>query len=134
MKGKSEQATKLPCRIHTRLTRQKHAELCAILKQCHSIRTLSELVRYILDNKPVAIKTYDPAMDQVMRELGLIRGELNAIGVNINQVTRAFHQTDLPGQRQMQVLELTRLCQRTELKVNELFTLMAKLSERWLPE
>jgi hypothetical protein len=52
---------------------------------------MSELVRDILENKPVTVRVYDDTFDQYMEQLILITKEVNAIGVNINQVTHFFH-------------------------------------------
>jgi len=123
----------LKCRIHTRITKDKYDELNKLLQQSRSIHSLSELLRHILDNRKIIVHSYDASFDKVMAELSAIRTELHAIGVNINQVTHKFHMEDLPEGRLFQALELVKLYQQTDLKVSELFSVIAKLSEKWLP-
>jgi hypothetical protein len=63
---------------------------------CHF---MGELVRSILSREKITIYQKDVSFDAPMEELIRIRKELNAIGVNINQIThtafiRAIHQAN----------------------------------------
>lgn len=133
-KRKRDESEKLSHRIHTRLTKEKYDELCGLLKQSHSLHSLSELLRNILDNKKIIVETHDVSLNKVMEELSAIRKELQAIGVNINQITRAFHQADMPDDKLFKALEIVKLYQQTDLKVTGLFTIIANVSEKWLPK
>lgn len=133
-KENSGEDKRLSCRVHTRITKEKYDELTALLGQSRSLHSHSELLRYILDHKKIVTEAHDNSLDMVMRELSGIRKELQAIGVNINQVTRTFHQTDLPDSKLFQAEEIARLYQQTDLKVSELFSIIAKFSETWLPK
>lgn len=90
-------------------------------------------MRYILDERAIVVHTHDNSLDKVMEELSGIRKELQAIGVNINQVTHRFHLEDLPEAKLFQAREIVKLYQQTDLKVSKLFELIANLSELWLP-
>lgn len=131
---KGDTDKRLSHRIHTRVTQRKYDELSAILGQSIGIHSLSELLRNILDNKTIAVKTYDTTMNSVMTELSAIRTELNAIGNNINQVTHRFHLQQSPEGRLYEALEVGRLYQQTDQKITELFTIIANISEKWLPK
>lgn len=133
-KRKGNKEVVLTHRIHTRLTKEKYDELNALLKQSRGLHSLSELLRHILDHKIIVTRSYDASLDRVMEELSAIRKELQAIGVNINQVTRRFHTEDLPEGKLFQALEIAKLYQQADLKVTELFAVIAKLSEKWLPK
>ncbi|MEE1947251.1 plasmid mobilization relaxosome protein MobC [Pedobacter sp. KR3-3] len=124
----------LPCRIHTRLTQEKYDELSRVLKQTRTIRSLSELLRYILDNKVITVKVYDASMDKIMEELAGLQKELQAIGININQVAHALHRLNLPGDKLSQANEIITCCEATQHKISELFLLMTRLFDKWLPE
>lgn len=128
-----EQEHKLTCRIHTRITQTKFEELNMLLLNSRGIRSLSELMRYILDNRNIVVHTYDNSLDKVMEELSGIRKELQSIGININQVTHRFHLEDLPEARFIHAVEIFKLYQQTDLKVSELFEVIANLSGIWLP-
>lgn len=124
---------KLEHKVFSRLASERYDELNAMLKSSRH-RTMSSLIRDILMNRKILIETYDPSLDKVMEELCGIRKELQAIGININQVTRRFHNEKLPGEQMNSALEIAKLYQQTDLKVSELFSVIAKLSEKWLPE
>lgn len=121
----------LSARIHTRLSQEKYEELSAVLRQTRGIKTLSELVRFILENKPINIVTYDNTKDKVMEVLSGIRKELQAIGVNINQATRELHRADIPASKVLQAQEIMGFYQQTEVKVAELLSLISKLADQW---
>lgn len=123
---------RLPCRIHTRITQKKYDELVTLLGRSRSIRTLSELLRNILHEREIVVRTYDQSLDEVMEKLSLIYKELQAIGVNINQVTHRFHMEEQPEGKLFQALEITKLFQQADLKLSGLFSLISNLSEQWL--
>ncbi len=120
-------------RVETRITEQKFAELSELLQKS-SCRNMSELLRSILENRKIVIKTYDHSLDKIMEQLSGVRKELNAIGVNINQAVRKLNCENSAESRLFQTLEIARLYQQTDLKVSELFTIISNLSELWLPK
>ena len=120
-------------RVHTRITKAKYDELNALLQQSRCLHSLSELLRHILDHKAIVTRSYDASLDKVMEELSGIRKELQAIGININQVTHRFHIEELPAGKLYQALELVKLYQQTDAKVTALLGIISKLSQQWLP-
>lgn len=124
---------KLNCRVHTRITQAKFDELITLLSNSRGIRSLSELMRNILDERIIMVHTYDNSLDKVMGELSSIRKELQSIGVNINQVTHRFHLEELEEAKLFHATEIVKLYQQTDLKVSKLFEIIANLSEIWLP-
>lgn len=123
---------KLEYKVFARLGKRKYEELRALLERSHH-RTMSALLRDILMQKQITVKVHDASLDITMEELCRIRTELHAIGTNINQVTRRFHTEQLPGAQLNSALEIAKLYQQTDMKVSELFIIIAKLSEKWLP-
>ncbi|HEY0298486.1 MAG TPA: plasmid mobilization relaxosome protein MobC [Arachidicoccus sp.] len=119
--------------VIARISKKKYEELRQLLTGSR-LRTMSEVFRHILENRPVIIEHYDHTFDKVMAELSGIRKEIRAIGVNINQVTRKFHKQLLPQAMLANALEIAKLYQQTDLKVSELFTVIENLSKKWLPE
>jgi len=71
-------------------------------------------------------------MDATMEELALIRKELRAIGVNINQITRSFNQDKAETQRAFYVLKAADQYKKVDEKVEQLLTIISRLAERWL--
>jgi len=54
-------------------------------------RSLTDYMRNLLLNKPVTIKTRNESLDAFMAEMIALRGELNAIGNNYNQLIKRLH-------------------------------------------
>lgn len=103
------------------------------LRKKSNCKTFSSLIRKSLFGGRIRIITYDRSLDKTMEELAGIRKEIQSIGININQVTRRFHQSESQEGRLLSVMDITRLYQQTDQKITELFGIVSKLSERWLP-
>ncbi|MEZ2442803.1 hypothetical protein AB6805_13860 [Chitinophaga sp. RCC_12] len=123
----------LPHIIPIRISETKFTEFKSLLASSRC-RSMSEMLRKILDNRKIIIETRDITLQDITEELGLVRKEIHAIGVNINQVTRSFHSEKYPEQRLLQVMDITRLYQQTDQKVTRLFTIISKLAEQWSPK
>lgn len=132
MGKKKSEKERLDYRIFTRISKEKYEELSKLLQHSHC-QTISELLRHILENRKIVVEHYDNSLDKVMEQLSGIRKELHSIGININQVARYFHGAKTAEARIYQAMEIAKLYQQTDLKVVELFSMIAKLSERWLP-
>ena len=124
---------KLSYRIHTRITKAKFEELNRLLAKSRGIHSLSELLRSILNNKKIITQSYDTSLDKVMEELSRLRKEIQFIGININQITHKFHREDTAEGRLYRSLEVAKLYQQVEAKVERLLSLITKLSQLWLP-
>ena len=130
-KVKKNSSALLPHVIPVRVSESKHRELQSLLSSSRC-RSMSELVRKIIDNRKIIVETQEITGREISEELAQVRKEIHAIGVNINQVTRRFHTEKLPEQRLIQVMDIARLFQQTDQKVSQLFTIMAKLPDLWL--
>ena len=67
---------------------------------------IGEVARRILYREEIVWYHKDASMDSTVAELTLIRKELNAIGININQITRHFHSSDIPNQKIFHALKI----------------------------
>ncbi|WP_029274568.1 hypothetical protein [Pedobacter borealis] len=133
-KRKSEERKQLSYRIHTRISKEKYEELVLLLSQSKNIKSLSALLRHILDGNRILVRHQDITSDKMLAELGAVRRELHSIGININQVTKRFHAEKLPESRIARVLDLTRFYQQAEEKLTEVIAIISKISAKWLPE
>lgn len=133
MGRKKKEKEQLDYRVFTRISKEKYEELDKLL-QGSRCKTISELVRHILENRKIVVEDYDSSLDKVMEQLSGIRKELHAIGININQVTRYFNGAKTAEARLYNVMEIAKLYQQADLKVSELFGVVEKLSELWLPK
>jgi hypothetical protein len=128
-----EKIERLDYKIFTRVGRKKYDELLSLLRNSDS-RTISALLRYILEHEKIIIYTHDNTLDKTMEELSGIRKELQAIGININQVTRKLHQADLNEEQLILAEKILNDFQNTGDKINVLFAIIDNLSEKWLPK
>jgi hypothetical protein len=118
--------------IRTRVTQDTFDKLEKIRKEsdCHSI---GELVRKILSREKFTCFYKDVSLNAPMEEMALIRKELKAIGININQQTKYFHSSKSDAQRMFYVNRTQTLYTQVGNKVEELLILISKLAEKWLP-
>lgn len=71
-------------------------------------------------------------MDDAMEQLVLIRRELKAIGINMNQVTRSYHQSRDEKTKGFYALKLAAQYQEAAARINLLLSLISQLSKKWL--
>jgi MobC-like protein len=131
---KKEGKRGFPCLVETRLTQEKFTELTDILGQSVGIRSMSELVRMILDGSPIAIRAYDGRAEELLKELASIQKELQYIGNNVNQITKRFHSENIPGIKLEQAMAVAEKYQLTEQKIQEALSVIQKITEQWWPE
>ena len=94
--------------------------------------TIGEVARKILSAQPIKSFYKDITLNPIMEELAMIRKELKAIGININQVTRSFNQDKAETHRAFYVLKVADLYKKVDEKVDRLLMIISKLAERWL--
>lgn len=95
-------------------------------------QSLAEVARKILTNQKINCFYKDASMNQPMEEMALIRKELKAIGVNINQQTRYFNACTTDAEKKFHNDQTLMLFIKVEGKVERLFELISKLAQRWL--
>jgi hypothetical protein len=96
---------------------------------CHSI---GEVARRILSREKILCLHRDTTVDQVVEELASIRKELNAIGVNINQIVHHFHIAETAEQRMFQALKVAQQYDKVGEKVERLLEMVSGISKKWL--
>jgi hypothetical protein len=117
--------------VRTRVTKAaaERLEKLRADSDCHSV---GELARRILSNGTITIYHKDASMDSTMEQLVSIRRELKAIGINMNQVTKNFHQTNDDNRKAFYALKLTAQYQEAASRINLLLSLISQLSKKWL--
>jgi hypothetical protein len=123
----------LSYRLYTRVGHAKFAELKKLLDGNPANR-MSRLLRDILYHEPIIVYTRDESLHIVMDELGKLRGEIRAIGININQVTRLFNTYPEPQRKTLYAKMAFKEYQALEPKINQLLEIISKLAKRWLSE
>lgn len=117
--------------LHLRLT---SAEYEILQKQFgkSTCRKLSDYARKNLLQKPVVFKYRNESLDELMRELILLRKELNGIGNNFNQAVKKLHTL-------VQISEFKHWITVYEIEkkvlfnsINQIKKHIENLSEKWL--
>jgi len=119
-------------RIRTRVTAATYQKL-EKLRQESDCQSVGEVARKILSGEKLNVFYRDISLNAPMEEMALIRKELKAIGININQQTKRFHTSKSEAERAFYVNRTATLYQRTEAKVDSLLTIISQLAQKWLP-
>lgn len=117
--------------IIVRLTENQFSKLDKIRMES-DIKTIGEIVRKILTNRPIKLHHKDITMNQPMEELALIRKEIKSIGVNINQQTHRFHISQTDTERSFHAIKTSETYRTMEPKIDRLLVIISKLAEKWL--
>lgn len=80
------------------MNEKDHQSLEKIVRESNC-RSVSKAARKILFKNKITYFHKDISMNGPMEELASIRKELKAIGININQITKAFHTTSDPERK-----------------------------------
>jgi hypothetical protein len=100
--------------------------------QKSTVKKLSEFVRRVLFGKTVTVKTRNASLDDFMAELVLLKKELNAIGVNVNQATHRLHTLDHLPQMQRWLVDWERDKGLLFGQIAAIGQALAKVEEQWL--
>jgi hypothetical protein len=119
--------------VCTRVNDQKFRELSALLDRNPSM-DMSTLVRHILHNRQIKVFTRDMTLDNLMEELARLRGEIRAIGVNINQMTKQFNTFPEWQRKELFARMGFHKYQDLQPKVDQLLAIIGKLAKKWLSE
>lgn len=117
--------------VRTRVTESVYNRLNSFLGNgdCHSI---GEVARRVLSREKILYVLKDGSMDSAMEELVAIRKELNAIGVNINQITHHFHNASTPNQQLFHALKVAEQYNKVGDQVELLLDRISSLAKTWL--
>jgi hypothetical protein len=102
------------------------------LVKTNDCQSLAELTRRILSREKIICYHRDTSLDEPLEELIRIRKELNAIGVNINQITHSFHTSDTPGKQVFHSLKIAEEYKKVGEKVDFLSKMIFELGQKWL--
>lgn len=94
--------------------------------------SIAEVARRILNRQKIKLYYKDISMNAPMEEMALIRKELKAIGININQLTRSFNQDKAGTYKAFYLLKVAGQYQIVDKKVDRLLAIISKLAEQWL--
>ena len=133
MRNYSKRKSKYPHRIVGRISESKYSYLTGLLAQSNGL-TMSELIRNILENRPIKLRYQNVALDQVMHQLALIYAEIHRIGVNVNQFAKEFHQSNQSIQKFLLGNKLIDHQQKILHEIEKLKPILSELQQQWLSE
>lgn len=100
---------------------------------CNSnCQSLAELARRILYREDIIWYHKDAKLESTAIELAAIKKEINAIGKNINQITHAFHTTDLPRDKMFHALKVLDDYKKISQKTDKLLAITSEICKKWL--
>jgi len=117
--------------LRIRVNQAVYQRLTTMQKQS-DCRSICEIARKILSRERINLFQKDVSMNGPMEELALIRKEIKAIGININQQTHYFHSSQTPAERAFYVSKTAELYKAIDQKVERLLSIVTKLAELWL--
>ena len=94
--------------------------------------SMAEVIRRVLSNRKIKLLHQDNSLNAPMEEMALIRKELKAIGININQITRTFNQDKAETHRAFYVMKVAELYKNVDERVEKLLVIISQLADKWL--
>lgn len=126
---KISDAERLSVKVGLRISRPFYNKMTGWLSKSNC-QSIAELARRILYKEPVIFYTKDVTMDGIARELSLLRKEINAIGFNINQVTRYFNGKTLPASKIYEALKILDEFKKISGKCDTAILIIDKVSSK----
>jgi hypothetical protein len=117
--------------IRLRLTPREYDLISTRWRQS-TCRELSGYLRKILLGKPVTVRHRNQSLDDLIQALILLRGELNFIGHNYNQVVKKLHQLRDFDRIGRWLEEHETGWQIVDQKITEIKTVISHIDDKWL--
>jgi len=95
-------------------------------------RKLSDYTRKKLLDKPISIYTRNQSLDDFMAEMIRLREELNAIGINYNQVVKRLHSLQHFNEIKSWLVHNESSRQILLKKVDEIKLKISQINDQWL--
>ncbi len=130
---KSKQNERLTRVIGIRVSEIYYSKLEGLRKNSNC-QTLAEFTRMILQREKIIWYHKNIGHESIAVELTAIRKELKSIGININQVTKYFHGTNLPSQKIFEALKILDEYKKVQGKIDSISLLVGNLLNTWSPK
>jgi hypothetical protein len=133
-KKQADQEAVLTHFVRTRLTEKAFNRVDKI-RQSSDCHTVGEVARKLLSKEKITLFYKDMTLNTAMEELALIRKELKAIGININQLTKGFNIARKKSQpTDYYTAQVFKLYENVDSKTDELLNIINQLAGKWLPK
>jgi hypothetical protein len=94
-------------------------------------RNLSHYIRDVILDRPIVATYRNLSQDEMVQQMVLLNSELNALGNNLNQITKKLH-TIRPPEQELWGLQFTSQSDSILLKLAEVKDVVQNIAERWL--
>lgn len=116
--------------IHLRLSPTEHNLI--MNKHVNSTcRNLSHYIRDVILNRPIVATYRNLSQDEIVQQMVLLNSELNALGNNVNQITKKLHILR-SSEQELWGLQFTSQAESILLKLSEVKDVVQNIAERWL--
>jgi hypothetical protein len=130
---KAKEGEVLQHEIKTRVNEHRFNELSDLLRKSR-FQSMSEMIRDVLDNKPIRVLVHDDSLEQYMEVLSSIQKELRSIGININQITRHFNSSTAENQKIFHSMKIAEQFNQVGIRVDQLLSIVNVIAKQWLQE
>lgn len=130
-KKATEREAVLTHNIVVRISEETFKKLEKIQRES-DCKSIGQVVRNILADRHIKYIVKDMSMNGTMEELAMIRKEIKAIGININQQTHRFHISQSDNERSFHFRKTSEIYRSLEPKIEHLLQIVSKLAEKWL--
>jgi len=119
--------------VRVGLSHEKYAAYKGLLERS-KFKTMSALIRHILDNKPVIIENRDATMDQILWDLAAYRKSLQLVAISMNQAVIRLSQEQFSELVLVEAKVIEQQFYVLEEVAPAIFHLMTKIANKWLPK
>lgn len=116
--------------MHLRLSEAEHKLLLRNKSQSTS-RNLSQYVRNIIFDKPIVATYRNLSQDDLTIQIAILNRELNALGNNLNQITKRLHTLQTTAEKDW-IKNFSFEAKSILLKIDEVKEVVYKISRSWL--
>lgn len=116
--------------IHVRLSVQEY-RIITNKTSNSTCRNMSQYLRSIIFERPIVTTYRNLSQDDMVQQMVLLNSELNAIGNNLNQITKKLHILR-PSEEQYWGLQFSSKAESILLKIAEVKDAVQEIGERWL--
>lgn len=116
--------------LHLRLS---SAEYRILMKKRASstCRNVSQFVRNVIFDRPLVTTYRNLSQDDMVHQMAMLNRELNALGNNLNQITKKLH-TLQPSEADFWALQFSIQAKAILSQIVQIQEVIQKMAERWL--
>lgn len=122
-----------PYRLECRVEAGLYHKLQAILAQSAE-KNMSNLLRKILEQRKIKMVYRNESLDQLMEKLSTLEIQVQRIGVNINQITRDYHQSKSIASKMLKVMKIEAALRSLNSNLSEFKVEAKPIIDKWLQE